>query len=67
MESYGTAAIFRSARHDSFNRKLADEFARWHPKAGLFGAANIHEPSKELPGSWMRQGLARVKRNVLDQ
>jgi hypothetical protein len=64
MDSYGTAALFRSPRHDSFNRKLADEIARWHPKAGLFGvSSNIHEQSKELPGSWMRQSLARVKGN----
>jgi hypothetical protein len=62
MGSYGIAAVFRSRRYDSFNRKLADDLARQEPQAGLFEMnGHINDKNKESPGNWIRQSLARVK------
>jgi hypothetical protein len=64
MDSYGIAAVFRSRRHDSFNRNLADDLARQDPNAGLFamsGSGNIREESEEFPGNWIRGNLARKR------
>ncbi len=62
MGSYGIATVFRSLRHDSFNRKLADALARQEPAAG-FGEmkGHINGKYKELPANWIRQSLARIK------
>ncbi len=62
MGSYGIAAVFRSRRHDSFNRELADDLARQEPHASC-GETNayINGKNKELPVNWIRRSLARIK------
>jgi hypothetical protein len=62
MDSYGIATVFRSRRHDSFNRKLADDLARRDSKGGVFIESGNNNNSKEFPGNWMRQGLAHIKK-----
>lgn len=64
MGSYGIATVFRNPRHDSFNRKLADELTRSGPTAGapdLSGDAN--EQGGESSDNWMRHHLAGVKKH----
>jgi hypothetical protein len=62
MDSYGIAALFRSPRHDAFNRKLADDLARPNHKiVSIDMNGHIDDKSNELAGIWMYQSLARVK------
>jgi hypothetical protein len=63
MDSYGIATVFRSRRHDSFNRKLADDLVRRDSKGGVFAESDsIDKRSEEFPENWMRQGLARINK-----
>ncbi len=64
MDSYSIASVFRSARHDSFHRKLADDLARHEAKPGSIEATgNVRGSAKESADNWMRHDLARVKRH----
>jgi len=63
MDSYGIATVFGSRRHDSFNRKLADDLVRQDSKGGVFAeSGSICKKSKDFPENWMRQGLARINK-----
>jgi hypothetical protein len=62
MDSYGVATVFRSRRHDSFNRKLASDLVRRDSKGGVL-SGGIYEKIKDFPGNWMRQDLARINKH----
>jgi hypothetical protein len=62
VDSYGFAA-FRSRRHDSFNRQLADDLAAPDRKIGGFHTgSHFDQKTGAFSGNWMRQNLARIKR-----
>lgn len=64
MRSHGIAAVFRNLRHDSFNRKLADELATGEPTAGPPNlVANAKEQGEEFSDNWMHRHLAGVKKH----
>jgi hypothetical protein len=55
------AAVFGSCRHDSFNRKLAEEESPSNVTARAMGG-NDDGIGKETTRNWMRQDPARVKK-----
>jgi hypothetical protein len=63
MDSYDIATVFRSRRHDSFNRKLADDLVRRDSESGVSAESDtIYKKSKEFPENWMQQGPARINK-----
>ncbi len=62
MDSYSSiAAVFRSRRHDSFNRKLAQDESPSNVTARAMGSHN-DGIGKETTRNWVRQDPARVRR-----
>jgi hypothetical protein len=61
MDSYSIVSVYRSRRHDLFNRRLAADLSQ-DPKASASIAHGItDERTKEPSRNWMRRGLARVR------
>jgi hypothetical protein len=66
MVSYDIVSVYRSPRHDSFNRELARDLSRSDAEDLMGMAANGNsgntDKMDELPSNWMRRRLARVRR-----
>jgi len=63
MATYDIASLYRSPRHDSLNRKLANDFAIQDAASYFLRAsAKILERNGESPSNWTRQDLARFRK-----
>ena len=62
MDSYSIVSVYRSRRHDSFNRKLAADLSRPDPKVSPGITGSIADENKKPPCNWMRRSLARISK-----